>query len=275
MISPTSESPSNPPRPHAQSTWPGRRTSDLASLLGVDVDDTLFQQALTHRSFAFEQGALPHNERLEFLGDSVLGLVVTDELYHRHADLCEGDLARIRSAVVNMRALARVARSLNVGPCVRLGKGELLTQGQDKDSILADTLEALLGAVYLVRGLDHIDSFIRTQFTPLITEAVTTRKHTDWKTSLQELAAMRKEPAPRYEVTAVGPDHAKEFTAVALVGEVRLGKGQGRSKKVAEQHAAQQACEVLLNGEEHKSTAGQPATPTGSSTAEPTSPASA
>lgn len=248
MISPTSESPSNSPRPHAGSRWPDRCTTALASKLGIDATDALFQQALTHRSFAFEQGALPHNERLEFLGDSVLGLVVTDELYHRHADLCEGDLARIRSAVVNMRALARVARSLQVGPCVRLGKGELLTQGQDKDSILADTLEALLGAVYLVRGLEHIDGFIRTQFTPLITEAVTTRKHTDWKTSLQELAAMRKEPAPRYEVTAVGPDHAKEFTAVALIGDVRLGEGQGRSKKVAEQHAAQQACEALQNG---------------------------
>src|SRR5690606_24613023 len=140
--------------------------TEFQQSVGIEVAPDILTRALTHRSYAYENGGLPTNERLEFLGDSVLGLVVTDTLYRTHPDLPEGQLAKLRAAVVNMRALADVARSLGIGRYVRLGRGEEATGGRDKSSILADTLEALIGAVYLDRGLDEASALVHRLFDP-------------------------------------------------------------------------------------------------------------
>jgi ribonuclease-3 len=220
----------------------------LADALGIELPAELLELALTHRSFAYEHGGLPTNERLEFLGDSVLGLVVTDELYRSHPDLPEGQLAKLRASVVNMTSLARVSRSLGeggIGPLLLLGRGETTTGGREKDSILADALEALLGAVHLGLGLDAASAIVHRLFDPLLAESATRGAGLDWKTSLQELGAGQGLGAPVYAVEDDGPDHAKTFTAVVLLaGEVR-GKGTGRTKKAAEQEAAEAAWHSL------------------------------
>jgi ribonuclease-3 len=214
---------------------------ELVDALGGDLPDDLALRAVTHRSFAYENGGLPTNERLEFLGDSVLGLVVTEELYSRHPELPEGQLAKLRAAVVNSRALAEVARGLDVGSFLRLGRGEEASGGRDKSSILADALEALLGAVYLARGIEHTRDLILRLFAPLLEAAAHLGAGLDWKTSLQELAASRSLGVPEYLVTEAGPDHAKTFHATAVVAGQAAGEGDGRSKKEAEQRAAEQA----------------------------------
>jgi ribonuclease-3 len=214
---------------------------DLEKRLGVSVSPPLLERALTHRSFAYEHGGLPTNERLEFLGDSVLGLVVTDSLFHRHPDLPEGQLAKLRAAVVNMRALADVGRGLDLGGFLRLGRGEEGTGGRDKSSILADTLEALIGAVYLDRGLDEASALVHRLFDPLIEASAGLGAGLDWKTSLQELTATVGIGVPEYAVTESGPDHEKMFQATARVGGADYGMGSGRSKKEAEQQAAEAA----------------------------------
>lgn len=206
--------------------------------LGVRLDPQLLELARTHRSYAYEHGGLPTNERLEFLGDSVLGLVVTEHLYAAHPTLSEGELAKLRAAVVNARALAGVARRLGVGNLIRLGRGELGTGGRDKSSILADCMEALIGACFLSHGIDGARVLVHHLFDPLMAEAASLGAGLDWKTSLQELAAARGMGAPRYEVAESGPDHDKRFEAWAVVGEFRFGPGAGRNKKTAEQEAA-------------------------------------
>ena len=213
----------------------------LEAALGTAVEPGLLERALTHRSYAYEHGGLPTNERLEFLGDSVLGVIVTDALYRAHPELQEGQLAKLRASVVNTRALAGVARSLELGTWLRLGKGEEVTGGRDKASILADTMEALIGAIYLDRGLDAATVMVRTLFDPLMQAATEKGAALDWKTSLQELTAARGLGVPEYHVTESGPDHQKSFTAVALVQAVPHGEGAGRSKKEAEQQAAEAA----------------------------------
>jgi ribonuclease-3 len=210
----------------------------LRERLAVEIDAALLVRALTHRSYAYENGGLPTNERLEFLGDSVLGLIVTETLFRSHPKLPEGQLAKLRAAVVNMRALADVGRDLELGSFVRLGRGEETTGGRDKSSILADTLEALLGAVYLDRGLDEAASLVHRLFDGLIDQAATLGAGLDWKTSLQELTATATLGVPEYVVTETGPDHQKVFTAVVRVGGEGRGSGTGRSKKEAEQEAA-------------------------------------
>ena len=217
------------------------RHAELSAALGVRIDAELFERALTHRSYAYENGNLPTNERLEFLGDSVLGLVVTDTLFRNHPSLPEGQLAKLRAAVVNMRALADVARDLRLGDHVRLGRGEQSTGGRDKSSILADTLEAVIGAVYIDCGLGDASRLVHRLFDPLIDEAATRGAGLDWKTSLQELTATASMGVPEYSVAESGPDHQKVFTAVALVSGEPYGEGTGRSKKEAEQEAASSA----------------------------------
>lgn len=219
--------------------------SALLEALETDVDSDLLHLALTHRSYAYENGGLPTNERLEFLGDSVLGIVVTETLYTRFPDSQEGQLAKVRAAVVNATALADVARTLGVGEFLYLGRGEEITGGRDKSSILADTMEAIFGAVFLTSGIDAARAVIHRLFDPLIDGAADLGAGLDWKTSLQELAATAGLGLPEYVVTDVGPDHAKEFSAQAVVGGQVLGNGAGRSKKVAEQQAAAQAYERL------------------------------
>jgi len=215
--------------------------SELATRLGVEMDGALLERALTHRSFAYENGGLPTNERLEFLGDSVLGLVVTDTLFRTHPDLPEGQLAKLRAAVVNAKALAGIGRGLGLGDHLLLGKGEEATGGRDKSSIVADTVEAVIGAVYLDRGLDVATDLVHRLFDPLIAESAGLGAGLDWKTSLQELCASLGTGVPEYVVEESGPDHQKTFRARVRVGESLYGDGQGRSKKEAEQQAASTA----------------------------------
>ncbi|MGP3926217.1 ribonuclease III [Streptomyces sp. 8N616] len=217
----------------------------LEGRLGYQLESALLVRALTHRSYAYENGGLPTNERLEFLGDSVLGLVVTDTLYRVHPDLPEGQLAKLRAAVVNSRALADVGRGLDLGSFIRLGRGEEGTGGRDKASILADTLEAVIGAVYLDKGLDAAAELVHRLFDPLIERSSNLGAGLDWKTSLQELTATEGLGVPEYLVTETGPDHEKTFTAAARVGGVAYGTGTGRSKKEAEQQAAETAWRAI------------------------------
>ncbi len=213
----------------------------LQQVLGRTVDEPLLVRALTHRSYAYENGGLPHNERLEFLGDSVLGLVVTDTLYAAHPDLAEGQLAKLRAAVVNSRALAEVARTIALGDYLQLGRGEESTGGRSKASILADTTEAVIGAVYLGCGLPAAATLVHHLLDPLMASSARLGAALDWKTSLQELCAAGAVGVPEYRVTDTGPDHDKVFTAEAVVDEEVLGTGTGRSKKEAEQQAAESA----------------------------------
>jgi ribonuclease III len=214
----------------------------LDQALGVSFGDPKIRQAaLTHRSYAFEHGTDITNERLEFLGDSVLGLVVTDMAYSSHPEMPEGSLAKLRAAIVNMAALADVARSLGLGGIVLLGRGEELSGGRDKSSILADALEAVFGAVYLDRGLDVARELIERLFRPRMEAYVRGEGDRDYKTILQELASQELRAMPEYRLEERGPDHEKEFTAtVYLAGELS-GRGAGRSKKEAEQQAAREA----------------------------------
>ena len=222
------------------------RLSDLAARLEVDIAPGLLERAVTHRSYAYENGGLPTNERLEFLGDSVLGLVVTDTLYRTHPDLPEGQLAKLRAAVVNAKALAGIGRQLGLGEHLLLGRGEETTGGRDKSSIVADTVEAVIGAVYLDQGLDVATSLIHRLFDPLIAESAGLGAGLDWKTSLQELCAAQSLGVPEYVVDESGPDHMESFRARVRVGPELYGDGRGGSKKEAEQQAASTAYAELL-----------------------------
>jgi ribonuclease III len=227
---------------------PEAGAADLLRALEVPLGAELLERALTHRSFAYENGGLPTNERLEFLGDSVLGLIVTDTLFREYPDLPEGQLAKLRAAVVNMRALAEVARGLRLGSYVRLGKGEEGTGGRDKSSILADTLEAVLGAVYLDRGLAEADALVHRLFDPVVARSARLGAGLDWKTSLQELTAAEILGVPEYHVDESGPDHQKSFRAWVRIGGRTYGEGEGHSKKEAEQQAAEAAWTAISEG---------------------------
>jgi ribonuclease III len=225
----------------------GDRT-ELLDALGVELPDDLLTMALTHRSYSYENGGLPTNERLEFLGDAVLGLTITEELYHRHPDRSEGDLAKLRASIVNTQALADVGRSLSeggLGGHILLGKGEEHSGGADKSSILADGVESMLGAIYLAHGIEVAREVILRLFSELIDTAPTLGAGLDWKSSLQELTAARGMGAPSYMVTATGPDHDKEFTATVVVTDTEYGRGVGRTKKEAELKAAAAAWTAL------------------------------
>lgn len=226
--------------PEPEADW-----RSLPARLDVEVSPGLLERALVHRSFAYENGGLPTNERLEFLGDAVLGLVVTDSLYTRHPDLPEGQLAKLRASVVNQKALADVARGLDLGRHIFLGRGERATGGSDKDSILSDTLEALIGAVYESTGIGSATVFVHQLLDELLAERAD-EPLLDPKTALQELTARHALGVPIYVITESGPDHAKWFTATCLVDDTPRGQGEGRSKKVAEQAAAAAAYRGLI-----------------------------
>jgi ribonuclease-3 len=218
----------------------------LREVLGISVDDEMLNLALTHRSYAYEHGGIAHNERLEFLGDSVLGIIVTETLYRAYPELPEGQLAKLRAAVVNARALAEVARTLGLGDFLHLGRGEETTGGRDKLSILADAMEAVIGAVYLSAGQSEAAALVHRLFDPLISASAQLGAGLDWKTSLQEASANAGLGLPDYQVQDSGLDHEKEFDARVLVSGEVLGIGHGRSKKLAEQEAAEQAYRALL-----------------------------
>jgi ribonuclease-3 len=219
----------------------GEALERLERIAGVRLDHQILERALTHRSFAYENGGLPTNERLEFLGVSVLGVIITETLYRSYPDLPEGQLAKLRAAVVNMRALAEVGRALGIGEYIKLGRGEESTGGRDKSSILADALEAFIGAVYVDGGLAAATGLVHRLFDGLIHEAARLGAGLDWKTSLQELTAAQLLGVPYYEVSESGPDHEKTFVAAVRLGGSIFGTGTGRSKKEAEQQAAEEA----------------------------------
>lgn len=221
-------------------------------LLGAAVPEELLALALTHRSFANEQGGLPNNERLEFLGDAVLEMVITDALYRRYPERPEGELAKIRASVVNARACADTARELGIGPHLLLGRGETATGGRDKTSILADAMEAVLGAVYLGCGLPAATVLILRLFDERIRAAAELGAGLDWKTSLQELTARLQVGVPEYVIAAEGPDHDRRFEARVRLPIGEFGHGAGRTKKEAEMLAAQTAYREIRVRHQHQ-----------------------
>jgi len=223
----------------------GSARAALLRRLELGLADDLLELALTHRSYAYENGGLPTNERLEFLGDSVLGVIITDELYRAHPDLPEGQLAKLRASIVNMHALAAVGTELGLGDLLLLGRGEELTGGREKASIVSDSVEAVIGALYLQHGLEPVRAAVLRIFADLLESAPRLGAGLDWKTSLQELSATAGAGVPEYQIDEEGPDHDKTFTARALVGGEVLGHGVGHTKKEAEQHAAAQAYQAL------------------------------
>ena len=216
--------------------------------LGYEFHDIeLLRRALAHRSWCAEVGGRPSNERLEFLGDAVLGWVVADIAYRRHGDLTEGKLTDLRKSVVNASTLAEVAQEIGLGPCLLLGKGEDQAGGRTKPSILSDALEAVLGAVYLDGGAPEAFALIERLFGERMVFAAQRLDRLDFKTVLQELTARLHDTAPVYVLSDTGPDHQKHFFATVIVGGQAVGKGEGRSKKQAEQAAAEQAWHTLSN----------------------------
>lgn len=222
-------------------------------------DPAILRRALSHKSFANEgrqRGnrevfVLQHNERLEFLGDSVLGLIISDLLCERFPDVDEGKLSKMRSSLVKEETLARVARGLNLGPELFLGKGEESTQGRDKDSILSSGYEAVLGAVYLDGGLPAAYKMVETHFSSHLSDVAAFSQH-DTKTQLQELCQSRFHRSPNYRVVAeLGPDHEKEFEVMVAMGKLQR-YGKGRNKKEAEQSAARFLLEYLRENPELK-----------------------
>lgn len=214
----------------------------LAERLGSRFQGTeLFCRALAHRSWCAEVSGEESNERLEFLGDSVLGLIVTEHVYREYPVLPEGELAKVRASVVNSQSLAEVATELDIGPSLLLGKGEDASGGREKPSILADAMEAIIGAVYIDGGWEAASQLVLSLLGERITEAAAGPGGQDYKTRLQELSARTFDQLPRYQVVDEGPDHAKHFVATVLVGGVARGRGEGRSKKQAEQAAARAA----------------------------------
>ena len=213
--------------------FPSVDTRELRKRLGVDIDAETFLLSLTHRSYAFENPGVEHNERLEFLGDSVLSLAIAEEVYRRYPELPEGELVKLHHVVVSTVALAKVARDLDLGRYIRLGKGELHTGGADKDSILADTMEAIFGLTYLQCGREAARELVLRLIAPLLDDE-------------KVLATARGWGDISYEVTGEGPDHARVYTAVAIVANQKTGTGVGPSKKEAERLAAEQAYRVLV-----------------------------
>lgn len=217
----------------------------LTEAWGISIDPDLLVLALTHRSFANEEGGLPTNERLEFLGDSVLSIVVTEKLYRDYPGHPEGHLAKMRAATVSQPALAAVARKIDLGPYILLGKGEDSSGGRNKDSILSDTVEALIGATYLTHKLEKTRKVVEDLLADLLDQVVQRGIGMDWKTTFQELAAALELSSPVYESTSTGPDHARVFTAQALVDGQVVASGTASSKKLAQHEAARAAVEEL------------------------------
>lgn len=222
-------------------------SSDLLKRLGVDLDSETFQHALTHSSYSFEHPGVPNNERLEFLGDSVLSLAIAEEVYRLYPDLAEGELVKKHHVVVSSWALAKIARSLNVGPHIRLGKGERKTGGQNKDSILADTLEAIFGACYLKLGRETARELVLRLVAPLLADEEILDAGRDWKTELQEMVQNQKKGDLTYTIERSGPEHSPVYTATAVIGTQRFEQstGSASNKKEAERQAARATCKIL------------------------------
>lgn len=233
--------------PAAELAVPADVLDRLSERIGYTFGDLrLLEQAMAHRSWCAEHSGRPSNERLEFLGDAVLGWMIADIAYRRHDDLPEGKLTDLRKSVVNATALSYVATGIDLGPCLLLGKGESAAGGRSKPSILSDALEAVIGAVYLDGGVDAAAGVIERLFSEPLRAAATQLDRLDFKTLLQELTARVLDAAPVYILTESGPDHEKVFVATVLVTGRAVGEGTGRSKKQAEQAAAQSAYDLLV-----------------------------
>jgi ribonuclease III len=219
----------------------------LCDRLGYEfADPTLLALAVTHRSYSAENAGADPNERLEFLGDAVLGVVVTEHIFRAYPELPEGELAKLRASVVSAATLAAVAEDLDLGSVLRLGKGEASSGGRAKPSILADALEAVFGAVFLDGGLEAVGPLILDLLDDRISASAQGPGGHDYKTRLQELAARHFEQLPDYQVRDEGPDHQKRFFATVLLDGQPHGTGEGRSKKLSEQAAARSAWQLLV-----------------------------
>ncbi|SPT74646.1 ribonuclease III [Arcanobacterium haemolyticum] len=222
--------------------------SPLLDAWGVEIPDELLTLALTHRSWAFEHEC-DNNERLEFMGDSILGAVVAEQIFHDYPEKSEGELSKIKSAAVSERALAGIARGLNLGAYIRLGKGEERTGGRDKDSILADTVEALIAATYEAGGLRVVISTVRHHLHAKIIEATQMGPALDWRTGMEEKAReLGIAGELSYTIVGEGPDHAKVYTARVFIGETEWGRGDATSRKASKLAACKDAYYRLVEG---------------------------
>ena len=219
--------------------------ANLIESLGVSIDSNLLELALTHTSFSYENGKIPDNERLEFLGDSVLGFLVTEHVYQVHPDLDEGELSRLRNATVSAKTLSVAANAVGLGNYLRLGKGELATGGATKTNILADAFEAVLGAAFLSGGLDNAKKIVEKFIFPLINQEEVLLETSEPRTVLSDLLKKQGKAEPEFQVETEGPDHDRTFYAKLLIGNELIATGVGRSRKAAEAQAAIEALNKL------------------------------
>ena len=217
----------------------------LIQRLGISIEAELLELALTHSSYAYENGKIPNNERLEFLGDSVLGFVVTGHVYFENPDLDEGSLSRLRSATVSAKTLAIAANQIGLGEFIRLGKGEISTDGRNKTNILADTFEAIIGAAYLSGGLAPAKTIIDSLVLPLLSSEAELLENSEPRTVLSELLKSLGKSDATFEVTHEGPDHERTFFAQVIVDGESIAEGSGRTRKAAEAASAIAALKTL------------------------------
>jgi ribonuclease-3 len=210
----------------------------LGKSLGVEIEPQLLELALTHRSYSYENGRGPNNERLEFLGDAILGFLVTSHIHDHFSDMDEGNLTKLKNAVVSAPALAQAASSINLGEYLLLGKGEIQTGGREKMNLLADTFEAVLGAAYVSKGLQAAKTIVDQHILPLLDSADDLLLSADPKTTLLESMQQQGKAAPVYQTTHEGPDHDRTFFANLIVDGIVVASASGRSRKQAETNAA-------------------------------------
>ena len=223
------------------------KLDELSAKLGVDIDRDLLKLALTHRSYSYEHGNTPNNERLEFLGDSVLGFVVTSHIYETLTDLPEGEMTKVKNAVVSARALAVIAGALGIGDYLLLGKGELATDGRNKPNLLADAFEAILGAAFISLGYEAAHGLVEKFVFPLLDNPDDLRANSDPKTTLQERVQALGRGTPHYKTRFEGPDHNREYFSTLLINGEEISHGEGRTKKSAETSAAIKALDALID----------------------------
>ncbi len=217
----------------------------LTERLGISIEPALLELALTHSSFSYENGKTPNNERLEFLGDSVLGFLVTEHVYQLHPDLAEGELSRLRNAAVSAKTLSLAAMNIGLGEFILLGKGESLSGGSSKSNILADAFEAVLGAAFISGGIDAAHRIVSDLIFPLIDDSQVLLETSEPRTVLLDLIKKMGLGEPVFEITHEGPDHDRTFFATILVDGKKIGFGEGRSRKAAEALAASSALKML------------------------------
>ena len=222
-------------------------SDELLQRLGVDIEPQLLQIALTHSSFSYENGGEDY-ERLEFLGDSILGYLAASAIFESNPSLSEGELTKLKNGIVSARALATVASRLDIGPHIRLGKGEQRTRGGSKENILADVFEALLGAAYLTGGLASARTIVELHVLPLLQDADQAKEFTDPKTTLAVKLAKAGRGEPVYQLSEAGPEHDRQYSAVCFCDGRQLGSGQGTTKRRAETEAARSALRSLMEG---------------------------